>query len=45
MNSLEEKVPNKETKLKSLLRSRKRHEKVEKKEDCGGETLATADRL
>ncbi|OAX37391.1 hypothetical protein K503DRAFT_719859 [Rhizopogon vinicolor AM-OR11-026] len=30
MNSLEEKVPNKETKLKSLLRSRKRYEKVEK---------------
>lgn len=30
MSSLEEKVPNKETKLKSLLRSRKRYEKVEK---------------
>lgn len=29
-NSLEEKVPNKEIKLKSLLRSRKRYEKVEK---------------
>ncbi|KAG2037717.1 hypothetical protein BDR03DRAFT_896598 [Suillus americanus] len=30
MSSLEEKIPNKETKLKSLLRSRKRYEKVEK---------------
>lgn len=30
MNALEEKVPAKETKLKSLLRSRKRYEKVEK---------------
>lgn len=30
MSSLEEKVPNKETKLKSLLRRRKRYEKVEK---------------
>ncbi|KAG0695910.1 hypothetical protein DFH29DRAFT_953535 [Suillus ampliporus] len=30
MSALEEKVPNKETKLKSLLRSRKRYEKVEK---------------
>ncbi|OJA11463.1 hypothetical protein AZE42_12610 [Rhizopogon vesiculosus] len=27
MNSLEEKVPNKETKLKSFLRNRKRYEK------------------
>jgi hypothetical protein len=30
INSLEEKVPTKEPKLKSLLKSRKRHEKVEK---------------
>lgn len=30
MTSLEEKVPNKETKLKSLLRRRRRYEKVEK---------------
>ncbi|KIJ67052.1 hypothetical protein HYDPIDRAFT_85463 [Hydnomerulius pinastri MD-312] len=30
MNSLEEKLPTKEPKLKSLLRSRKRYEKVEK---------------